>query len=155
MQHFSLWRKMWWFGWRSWWRLRPWTWWRPHSIGLIVCTSQFQLFRNVVRIQKSVRVSKFCKKTRCKTCTWNVEVPFDERRYRWDASRSMMLRVSTFSLRSLLSNILRVSSFCNKKVVNCRTFSELLTEIPTQELERIPLVDQQKLVHQWCEKCLQ
>ncbi len=52
---------MWWSSWRSWCRLRPWMWWRPHSTGLIMCMSQFQLFWNVVHIQQSVRVSKFCK----------------------------------------------------------------------------------------------
>ncbi len=52
---------MWWSGWRSWWKLRLWTWWKPHSTGLIVCMSQFQLFRNVVHIQQSVWVSKFYK----------------------------------------------------------------------------------------------
>jgi hypothetical protein len=45
----------------NWCRLRPWTWWRPHSTSLIVCMSQFELFWNVVHIEQSVQVSKFCK----------------------------------------------------------------------------------------------
>ncbi len=52
---------MWWSGWHNRWKLKPWTWWRLHSISLIVCMNQFLLFRNVIHIQQSVRVSKFCK----------------------------------------------------------------------------------------------
>ncbi len=61
MHGFSPWRGMWWSGWCNYWRLKPCTWWRPHSTGLIMCMSQFQLFINVVHIEQSVRVSKFYK----------------------------------------------------------------------------------------------
>jgi len=33
-------------------------------------------------------------------------------------------------------------------------FQNSSLEIPTQELERIPPLDQQKLVHQWLKECL-
>ncbi len=66
-------------------------------------------------------------KTHYKTYVCNVGVPSNKRRYRWATSRSVMLWVSSLSLRSLLQSILKVSSFCREKVVSCRIFSELLT----------------------------
>ncbi len=66
-------------------------------------------------------------KTCYKTCAWSVGVPSNEWRYRWAASRSVMLWVSFLSLGSLMYNILRVSSFCQEKVASYRIFSKLLT----------------------------
>ncbi len=66
-------------------------------------------------------------KTCCKTSAWSVGIPFNERRYWWADTRSMMLWVSYLSLRSLLYSILKVSSFCRKKVVSCKKISELFT----------------------------
>ncbi len=65
-------------------------------------------------------------KTRCKIYAWSARVPSNERRYRWVTSRSMMLWVSSLSLRSLMYSILRVSSFCRKKVASCKKISKLL-----------------------------
>jgi hypothetical protein len=75
---------------------------------------------------KKVYESPNSTKTHYKTCTWNVRIPSNERRYRWATSRSMMLLVSSFSLRSLMWNILKVSSFYRKKVASLIFFSKLL-----------------------------
>ncbi len=66
-------------------------------------------------------------KTPCKTCTWNVGIFFNERKYRWGASRFVMFWVSFLSLKNLMYNILKVSSFYREKVASCIIFSKLST----------------------------
>ncbi len=65
-------------------------------------------------------------KTHCKTCAWNVGVLSNERRYQWVVSKSVMLWVSSLSLRNLLQSILRVSSFCRERVASNKFISEFL-----------------------------
>jgi hypothetical protein len=47
-----------------------------------------------------------------------------------------MLWVSSLSLRSLLYSIWRVSSFCRKKVVSFRIFSEFLTRNSSSRIRK-------------------
>jgi len=67
-------------------------------------------------------------KTHCKTYAWKVKIPSNKRRYQWATSKFVMLWISSLSLKSLLYNILRLSSFCWDKVVSCNFFSKLLTK---------------------------
>jgi hypothetical protein len=105
----------------------PWTWWKPHSIGLIMCMNQFQLSEMLYTSSKVYESPNYAK-THCKTYAWNVKVPSNEQRYWWATCRSMMLWISSLSLKNLLYNILKVSSFYRKKVANYIIFSELLTK---------------------------
>jgi len=82
-------------------------------------------------------------KTRYKTCGWSVGVPSNEWRYQWAASRSMMIWVSSSSLRRVMYSILRVSSFCREKVESYRIFSELIMHIMRQlfEYKRLSVIN--------------
>jgi hypothetical protein len=52
-----------------------------------------------------------------------------------------MLLVSLLSLKNLLYNILKVSSFCWKKVAALEFFQNSWPKILAQELEKIPSLD--------------